>query len=31
VFTLIVLALGLYGSVSFLESRVLAWQESFER
>ena len=31
VFTLIVLALGLYGGVSFLESRLLAWQESFER
>jgi len=30
VFTLIVLALGLYGSVSFLESRLLAWQETFE-
>ena len=27
VFTLIVLALGLYGSVVFLESRVLSWQK----
>jgi NitT/TauT family transport system permease protein len=31
VFTLIVLALGLYGGVSYMESRLLAWQESFER
>jgi NitT/TauT family transport system permease protein len=31
VFTLIALALALYGLVSFLESKLLIWQERFER
>lgn len=31
VFTLIVMALGLYGIVSFLESKLLVWQETLER
>jgi NitT/TauT family transport system permease protein len=31
VFTLIALALALYGLVSFLEKRLLIWQETFER
>jgi NitT/TauT family transport system permease protein len=31
VFTLIAMALTLYGLVSFLERRLLIWQESFER
>jgi NitT/TauT family transport system permease protein len=31
VFTLISLALALYGLVSFLEKKLLIWQESFER
>lgn len=31
VFTLVVMALGLYGIVSFLESKLLVWQETLER
>jgi len=31
VFTLIALALALYGLVSFLERKLLSWQETFER
>ncbi len=31
VFTLIAMALALYGSVSFLENKLLVWQETFER
>jgi NitT/TauT family transport system permease protein len=31
VFTLIALALALYGLVSFLERKLLIWQEAFER
>jgi NitT/TauT family transport system permease protein len=31
VFTLIVLALALYGIVAFVESKLLVWQESYER
>ena len=31
VFTLVVMALGLYGIVSFMESKLLIWQETLER
>jgi NitT/TauT family transport system permease protein len=31
VFTLILLALILYGIVAFVESKLLVWQESYER